>query len=101
MLIPHDGFSQPRIPPTTRPIIIRAVSEGRYPGKVVIFPQLSGLPLTAVTELESKYPDVARKLGPDHVWTREAEQALIERFLKDPKGFHNPSGLPQGEVSKS
>jgi threonine dehydrogenase-like Zn-dependent dehydrogenase len=70
---------------------IRAVSEGRYPGKVVIFPQLSGLPLTAVTELESKYPDVARKLGPDHVWTQEAEQALIERFMADPKG----------EVSKS
>src|SRR5579859_264241 len=65
---------------------IRAVSEGRYPGKVVIFPQLSGLPLTAVTELDAKYPDVASKLGPDHVWTQEAEQALIERFLTDPQG---------------
>ena len=78
---------------------IRAVSEGRYPGKVVIFPQLSGLPLTAVTDLESKYPDVARQLGPDHVWTRAAEQALIERFLPDPPGSPNPASPAQREVS--
>jgi L-sorbose 1-phosphate reductase len=80
---------------------IRAVSEGRYPGKVVIFPQLNGLPLTAVTELEAKYPDIASKLAPDHVWTPQAEQALIERFLTDPERSQNPSGLPQREVSKS
>jgi threonine dehydrogenase-like Zn-dependent dehydrogenase len=59
---------------------IRAVSEGRYPGKVVIFPQLSGLPLTATTELDANYPDVAAKLALGHVWTPAAEQALIERF---------------------
>lgn len=59
---------------------IRAVSESRYPGKVVIFPQLSGLPLTEVTELEAKYPEMGARLAPGHVWTPEAEQALIERF---------------------
>ncbi len=61
---------------------IRAVAEGRYPGKVVIFPQLTGLPLTDITELEAKYPEVGAKLAPGHIWTPEAEQALIERFWR-------------------
>ncbi len=61
---------------------IRAVAEGRYPGKVVIFPQLTGLPLTDITELEAKYPEVCAKLAPGHIWTPEAEQALIERFWR-------------------
>jgi hypothetical protein len=59
---------------------IRAMMEGHYPGKVVIFPQLQGLPLTGVTELKQTLPDVAERLGAGEVWTAEAEQALIERF---------------------
>ncbi len=59
---------------------IAAMMEGRYPGKVVIFPQLSGLPLTGVDQLAKTLPDVAQWLSPDNVWTPEAEQALIERF---------------------
>jgi hypothetical protein len=55
---------------------------GRFPGKVVIFPQISGLPLIGVAELRDKYPDVAAKLGSRDVWTREAERALIERFWR-------------------
>jgi threonine dehydrogenase-like Zn-dependent dehydrogenase len=61
---------------------LRALMEGRYPGKVVIFPQISGLPLTGIAELRDKYPDLAALLGPGDVWTREAEQALIERFWR-------------------
>ncbi|MCQ3979447.1 MAG: alcohol dehydrogenase, partial [Anaerolineae bacterium] len=59
---------------------IRAMMEGRYPGKVVIFPQLQGLPLTGVTELKQTLPDVAERLAMGDVWTAAAEQALIERF---------------------
>lgn len=59
---------------------IRAMMEGRYPGKVVIFPQLQGLPLTGVTELKQTLPDVAERLAAGEVWTAAAEQALIERF---------------------
>jgi threonine dehydrogenase-like Zn-dependent dehydrogenase len=59
---------------------IRAMMEGRYPGKIVIFPQISGLPLISLAELKAEYPDVAAKLGPGDVWTPAAEQALIERF---------------------
>jgi hypothetical protein len=61
---------------------IQAMMAGRYPGKVVIFPQLSRLPLTAVPDLKKAFPDVAEHLGPGDVWTIEAEEALIERFWK-------------------
>lgn len=59
---------------------VEAMMEGRYPGKVVIFPQISGLPLTGVNQLKATLPEVAACLTPDDVWTPEAEQALIERF---------------------
>jgi threonine dehydrogenase-like Zn-dependent dehydrogenase len=57
---------------------IRAVIEGRYPGKVVIFPQISGLPLTGLPDLRTVVPAVAERLAPGDVWTREAEAVLIE-----------------------
>jgi threonine dehydrogenase-like Zn-dependent dehydrogenase len=61
---------------------IRAMMEGRYPGKIVILPQLSGLPLMSLRELKETYPDVAARLGPGDVWTGAAEQALIERLWR-------------------
>ncbi|RMF02931.1 MAG: alcohol dehydrogenase, partial [Chloroflexi bacterium] len=62
---------------------IRAMMEGRYPGKVVIFPQLHGLPLTGVDQLADQLPDVAQHLAGGAVWTPDAEQALIERFWNE------------------
>jgi hypothetical protein len=59
---------------------VQAMMEGRYPGKVVIFPQLRDLPLTAVADLKKSLPEVAGRLAPGEVWTAEAEQALLERF---------------------
>jgi hypothetical protein len=59
---------------------IQAMMEGRYPGKVVIFPQLRGLPLTGVADLKTTLPEVAERLAGGAVWTAGAEQALIERF---------------------
>ena len=59
---------------------VEAMMDGRYPGKVVIFPQLEGLPLLGLPQLAEKYPDVAEKLAPGGVWTAEAEAALINRF---------------------
>jgi threonine dehydrogenase-like Zn-dependent dehydrogenase len=61
---------------------IQAMMEGRYPGKVVIVPQISGLPLTAVADLKKTLPEVAEHLAPGEVWTPEAEKALIERFWR-------------------
>ncbi|MFL5805914.1 MAG: alcohol dehydrogenase catalytic domain-containing protein [Roseiflexaceae bacterium] len=61
---------------------IRAMMEGRYPGKIVILPQISELPLMSIHELKATYPDVAAQLGPGDVWTPAAEQALIERLWR-------------------
>ncbi|NPV48637.1 MAG: zinc-binding dehydrogenase [Armatimonadetes bacterium] len=62
---------------------LQAVMEARFPGKTVIYPQLTGLPLTALSDLGDVLPEVAAKLAPGHVWTREAEVALLENFLGD------------------
>ena len=59
---------------------IVAMMEGRYPGKIVIFPQISGLPLMGLDELAQHYPEIARYLGEGDTWNKEAERALIERF---------------------
>jgi NADPH:quinone reductase-like Zn-dependent oxidoreductase len=63
---------------------IQAVMEGRFPGKVVVFPQIRNLPLTGLKDLAERLPDVAAKLGEDNLWTREAEQALIENHWERP-----------------
>ncbi len=62
-----------------------AVMEGRYPGKVVIFPQLSRLPLLSLDELKERYPQVAARLGEGDVWTPEAEEVLIDLFWDPPQ----------------
>jgi L-sorbose 1-phosphate reductase len=63
---------------------IESVIEGKYPGKVVIFPQLHNLPLMGLKELKERLPDVAEKLGDDLMWTNEAEEVLIERLWEKP-----------------
>lgn len=63
---------------------IQSVMDSRYPGKVVIFPQIHDLPLTSLKELKDRLPEVAARLGPDQMWTNEAEEALIEKFWQEP-----------------
>lgn len=58
----------------------QAMMNGLYAGKVVIFPQLSDLPLTGLDDLHQRYPEIAGKLGAGNSWTNEAERALIEKF---------------------
>jgi threonine dehydrogenase-like Zn-dependent dehydrogenase len=60
---------------------LEGVKGARFTGKVVIYPQIKGLPLTTLEELADRLPEVAAKLSPEGAWTREAERALIERFL--------------------
>ena len=59
---------------------VRAMMEGDYAGKVVVFPQITGVPLTGVSELKETMPEVAEHLGSGDVWTYEAERALIEEY---------------------
>lgn len=61
---------------------LRALVEGRYSGKVIIFPQIHDLPLMGLSELKEKLPDIAEELGPGDVWTNEAEKALIEKYWR-------------------
>lgn len=63
---------------------IESVIEGKFPGKVVIFPQIRNLPLTGLKELKDRLPEVADKLGEDLMWTNEAEEALIEKLWEKP-----------------
>ncbi len=62
---------------------VAAVIDGRYPGKVVIYPQLLELPLLSLSELAVALPDVFRDLGPGGAWTAAAEQALFEACLNE------------------
>ena len=61
---------------------LRAVAEGRFPGKVVIYPNLSKpLPLTTLPDLETVLPSVYAKLGEGETWTTEAEAELLRLLL--------------------
>ena len=64
---------------------LQAVLDSKYPGKVVIFPQITGLPLMSLKELPEKLPEVAAKLGENLMWTNEAEEALIETLWQKPE----------------
>ena len=56
---------------------LQAMMESRYPGKIIIFPQLLDLPLLGLDELAEKLPEVGQHLGPGDSWTQAAEEALI------------------------
>lgn len=60
---------------------LRALVEGRFPGKIVIFPALRSLPLTPLADLGRSHPEVAAALDADGSWTTEAEARLFARHL--------------------
>ncbi len=60
---------------------LRAVAEGRFTGKVVIYPQIKSLPLTPIEELETILPTVYEKLENGRVWTIEAEEEFLRQTL--------------------
>jgi len=61
---------------------MQALIDAKYPGKVVIFPNIRELPITAVTDLWKILPNVAAKLKDGKTWTKEAEKALLEEMLE-------------------
>ncbi len=62
---------------------MRAVMETSFPGKVVIYPHLKPLPLTAISELQDALPTVHARLKDGREWTNEAEAELLRVMLKD------------------
>ncbi len=62
------------------------VVNARFPGKIVLYPQIEDLPLTALSDLGQVLPDVAAKLDPQGRWTNAAEVELLRSKLSLPKG---------------
>jgi D-arabinose 1-dehydrogenase-like Zn-dependent alcohol dehydrogenase len=60
---------------------LQAMEQGRFSGKVVVYPQTEGLPLTTLEEMADSMPEVAACLGEGNLWTNAAERALLQRFL--------------------
>jgi len=60
---------------------LKAVRDARFPGKVVIFPQIKDLPLTSLAELKEKLPTVYAKLKDGREWTVEAEREFLKLML--------------------
>ncbi|HEY59541.1 MAG TPA: alcohol dehydrogenase catalytic domain-containing protein [Anaerolineae bacterium] len=62
---------------------MRALIDATFPGKVVIFPHIKNLPLTALPDLKEVLPEVFSKLKNGRQWTNEAEEALLDLMLED------------------
>ncbi len=60
---------------------VRATHDSIYPGKIVIFPQIINFPLTGLSALKEKLPQVYAKLGENETWNRNAEEAFLESEL--------------------
>lgn len=60
---------------------VQAVADGAYAGKVVIYPHLEHLPLTALEDLADISSEAAEKLDCGH-WNRSAERELFNTVLK-------------------
>jgi L-sorbose 1-phosphate reductase len=56
---------------------LRAVKEGWFAGKTLIFPQIPDLPLMSLTELQDTLPNVYALLQDGQFWTNEAEEELL------------------------
>ena len=63
---------------------LRALMEGRFAGKIVIFPQLENLPLTDIADLAASDPELGAALGEGGTWTTDAEAVLFAHHLATP-----------------
>ena len=62
---------------------LQAVKDTTFPGKVVIFPNIKEMPLTALSDLKDKLPTVYAKLKQGREWNAEAEREFLELMLED------------------
>ncbi len=60
---------------------IRAVEGRSIPGKIMVYPACRGLGLVTLKELHKVLPEVAANLD-DGLWTKQAEQKLLEKYTK-------------------
>ena len=62
---------------------LQAVKDAVFPGKVVIFPHIKEMPLTALPDLKDKLPSVYARLKDGRVWAVEAEREFFRIMLED------------------
>jgi len=60
---------------------LQALKDATYPGKVVIFPNIKYMPITALPDLKDTLPSVYARLKNGHEWTIEAEQEFLRIML--------------------
>ena len=60
---------------------LQAVQDAAFPGKVVIYPHIKEMPLTALPDLVRLLPSVYAKLRDGREWTVEAEHELLRLML--------------------
>ncbi len=60
---------------------LKAVADTVFPGKIVIYPHIKPLSLTALSDLKHKLPSVYAKLKDGREWTTEAEAELLRVML--------------------
>ena len=60
---------------------LKAVQDTSYAGKIVIYPRIKELPLTAIEDLKDVLPTVYAKLRNGMEWTTEAETELLRVML--------------------
>jgi threonine dehydrogenase-like Zn-dependent dehydrogenase len=61
---------------------LQALQNAVYPGKVVIYPHIKPMPITAVPDLKEALPSVYAKLENGRGWTTEAENEFLNVMLK-------------------
>jgi len=60
---------------------LQALMDGVYPGKVVIYPQIRDMPITALPELKDRLPTVYERLRDGREWTVGAEAEFLRLML--------------------
>ena len=60
---------------------LKAVHDTTFSGKVVIFPHIKEMPLTALPNLKAELPSVYARLKDAREWTVEAEQEFLRLML--------------------
>jgi len=59
---------------------MQGLMDGRFPGKMVIYPQVEAFPLTALADLKDRALTVYARLGEGGTWTREAEAEFLRLY---------------------
>ncbi len=65
---------------------MQGLMDGRFPGKMVIYPQAAAFPLTALADLKEVAPAVYDLLDSQGQWTRAAEAEFLRRYAGDVYG---------------